>query len=212
MKTETIKKITTALLLGAVGSGLWSLAGEPAFRWCVDIFISIAQSLNDGYYDLMHVNVGKGLHEENGLFFKTIFNIVFSALVIFLPFMAHKLQKRTTEITHNKKREKEDIEKSLVSLKKRSRALFIFTVLYSIVAFPVIASRVITQGYNNKAVVFIERSIEILSPELSHEEIIRFRADYRAISDAESFYKVFDNLNSIAKKNKIALSEFDVAR
>ncbi|UXD87209.1 hypothetical protein [Thalassolituus hydrocarboniclasticus] len=212
MKTETIKNITTALLLGAVGSGIWSLAGEPAFKWCVDAFISIAQILNAGYYDLLHINIGKGLHEESGIFFRLLFSYVLASAVLVLPFLAHKTYKRAASIKDRKKKEEEDIDKSIFSVQKKSRLIFIFTIIYAVIAFPIMISRIITQEYNNEAVVFIERSIEILSPELTSSEIIRLRADYRAISNAESFYSVFDNMQKIASKKNIELPSFDVAR
>ena len=210
MKTETIKNITGAILLGVVGSGIWSLAGEPAFQWCVDLFISAAQKINDGYYDIMHHNIGKGLHEENAVFFRILFSAMLAAAVLILPFMAFKVHKRLSSI------ESEDSEKYSplfsISGKRRSKYFLIFTILYALVSFPFMVSRMITQQYNNDAVVFVERSIEILSPGLEHSNILQLRANYRSVSDASSFYNLYDEIVDYSEAKSIDIPSFDVAR
>ncbi len=213
MKTKSIKNILLAIFLGAVGSGLWSLAGESVLNWCVETFISIAQSANDGYFDYLHKDIGKAFHEESGEFLRTIYNCFLFIVIIALPFITYKLRKKALSFEGtNGPKQKIDLSKRISLLKKTTKMLFVFTIFYSVIACPFLFSSIIAENYNNTAIVFVERSIEILSPRLKNEEIIQLRADYRSISDAISFYQLFDRLNSIAESEEIILPKFSIAR
>jgi hypothetical protein len=73
-------------------------------------------------------------------------------------------------------------------------------------------SRIITQTYNNDAIVFVERSIDILSPSLTRQEILQLRASYRLVSDASSFYELHDEIIDYGKTKSLEIPSFDVAR
>ena len=211
VKTETIKNVAGVIILGAIGSGIWSLAGEPALQWCVDIFISSAQRINDGYYDQLHQNIGKGLHESNAVFFRVLFSATLAMAVLILPFMALKIHRRAINIESGKLGT-DGSELSISSEKRRAKYFFIFTTIYALVAFPFMVSRIITQTYNNDAIVFVERSIDILSPSLTRQEILQLRASYRLVSDASSFYELHDEIIDYGKTKSLEIPSFDVAR
>lgn len=212
MKTSSLKFITSALLLGALGSGLWSIVGEPALDWFVQTFISLANYLNEGYYDLLHENIGKGFHEDHDAFFRTVYYSIFIVLIISIPFFSYKVCQRAESLDSDKGKPKISINKRVGKIQKTVRYTFIFSIVYSLLALPFFVSRLIVIGYNNEAIVFTERSIEILSPKISQSEILALRASYRSVSDAEGFYQLYDVLENNYKKHGIELPEFKISR
>lgn len=216
LNLKSIKNVLTALLLGAIGSGLWSIVGDPLIRWFVELFITVSQYINNGYYDLLHRDIGKGFHEESGLHFRDIYSIFMLFFLVALPIVSFVLKRkmeRPDEETEESEKNHEDqarkeYRKSLSEVKK----LLISTVILFIVGFPLYVSKIISINYNYSAIVFIERSIEIVSPHLNNENILILRADYRTIATSKEFYKLYDDLNDIALKNNIKLPEFDIAK
>jgi hypothetical protein len=125
--------------------------------------------------------------------------------------MALKIHRRAINIESGKLGT-DGSELSISSEKRRAKYFFIFTTIYALVAFPFMVSRIITQTYNNDAIVFVERSIDILSPSLTRQEILQLRASYRLVSDASSFYELHDEIIDYGKTKSLEIPSFDVAR
>jgi len=62
------------------------------------------------------------------------------------------------------------------------------------------------------AVVWIERSIEILTPSVGEQERLRFRAMYRSIDSAKQFFELESSLRDAANKHNIQLPSFSSIR
>jgi predicted ATPase len=56
--------------------------------------------------------------------------------------------------------------------------------------------------------MFVERSIEILSPSLSEAERLNHRSRYRAIETAEDFALLYDDLQNDGRKQKMKMPAF----
>jgi hypothetical protein len=80
----------------------------------------------------------------------------------------------------------------------------LMTVLYTLMF--------LQDAYTRKACIFIERSIDIVSPCISPEKVLQLRASYRSISKAKEFYDLDTQLQTIAINNKIKLPKFTVIR
>ncbi|HEU0174972.1 MAG TPA: hypothetical protein VFV58_12000 [Blastocatellia bacterium] len=74
------------------------------------------------------------------------------------------------------------------------------------------ASAFVGELYTRDASVFIERSIEILSPTLPPEKILQLRAKYRSVDSAQKFYELHDELQTIAKEKNVTLPKFTVIK
>ena len=70
----------------------------------------------------------------------------------------------------------------------------------------------IKDRYNNNAVVFLERSIEILSPNYDTKITLELRAEYRSIENASDFYLLYDKIIALGNQKNIRLPNFEVAR
>lgn len=233
-----LKNVISVIFLGALGSGLWSLIGEPFLDWLLRTFITLANSVNIGYYDLLHADIGKGFHETYGLFFSTLFLMVALIVILLLPYFAYRGHKKISsldldriKIASSAKAQtdeekvtqlKEKIARAnekLAHLKKKGQMLttvskyvmYISPVL-SLISLPVYLSMIVTNIYNSQAIVFSERAIEIISPRIENAEILQLRAMYRSVEDANSFYAFYDEIERKFIEKKVTLPKFEVAR
>jgi hypothetical protein len=66
--------------------------------------------------------------------------------------------------------------------------------------------------YTRQAIVFVDRSIEILAPTIPPDKVLQLRARYRAVENAQMFYDLHDKLTTIAKEKNITLPQFSVIK
>ena len=71
---------------------------------------------------------------------------------------------------------------------------------------------VIGDLYQYRAILYIERSIEILSPAIPNEKYLELRAMYRSIDNKEKFIELDNKLQKLATELKIKLPEFKVVQ
>jgi len=81
-----------------------------------------------------------------------------------------------------------------------------------IVILTLIVVLVVGDVYTREASVFVERSIEILTPSIPPDKVLQLRSKYRAVDSAQKFYDLNDELLTIAKEKNVALPQFSVIR
>lgn len=204
MTRENVKYVLVTVLLGAIGSGLWNYAGEPLLKWISATYISAAQKLNSGYYDYLHSEIGKGTNSQVELLTATLSMAIF-ILLILLSTLIMRFQFLSTEAKTISSSERNSAIK-VIDL------LFYIGILAAIIFFFGIVSTVIKQTYRTDAVIFIERSLDIIAPKIDQQKNIAMRAQYRSIESANDFYVLHDELITLGKENSLKLPEFDVAR
>lgn len=62
-KVKLIIGILGTIILGAIGSGLWDLALEPALTWCGRTFFTIATLGLSQLRNEIYIDIAKGFHE-----------------------------------------------------------------------------------------------------------------------------------------------------
>ena len=65
-----------------------------------------------------------------------------------------------------------------------------------------------TVKYTNDAVVFIERSIDILAPAISGEKVLILKSNYRSIDNRNKFLSLINELEALEMKTNKMLPEF----
>jgi hypothetical protein len=66
--------------------------------------------------------------------------------------------------------------------------------------------------YTRQAIVFVDRSIEILAPTIPPDKFLQLRARYRAVDNAQKAYDLHDELTTITKEKNITLPQFSVIK
>ena len=212
---QLISVVLATIVLGAIGSGLWEVVLSPLFDWFSEIFLNTFASMFSGYLDHLYEPVSR----EPGFSLLAFPALLLVVMIITAPWFAiysiFRLANRIRgSIESPDRNEDEDLDEEAIL--KRVATLRRRTIIFLI---PLIAASSIAYGealfhttHSWKAKIFIERSIEIISPHISAAEILRLRAEFRSIDSAEKFYKLEDTLRSIAKKNEISLPEFESIR
>lgn len=193
MTYEKTKFVLSTIILGAIGSGVWSYIGDPSIKWVAENYISAAHYLNNGYYDYLHSKIGNGQSQEIAIQSMYKLNIIY-ILVIALIAISFSLSNF--------------IDNSKTSASILSKFFIIFA---SIMLLQTMATG-IKDRYNNNAVVFLERSIEILSPNYDTKITLELRAEYRSIENASDFYLLYDKIIALGNQKNIRLPNFEVAR
>lgn len=218
-RSRYIKVLTGALFavfLGAVGSGLWNLLLGPLVGWLSRASLSLTSSLFHGYVNVLYRNVSRNPSE--GLTILPFALIV--AVIIVLPWVAIVLLARElTRIEKLESAEQEAVDEPTTGARlqdpSRVRRRFVLlwvwvpmalltTVLYSETLFKTV--------YSTRAAMFIERSVEIVSPYIDEHERLELRAQFRGIESAADFYRLEDRLRSIPARHSIELPDFKSIR
>lgn len=213
MNLNTLKNILKILFLGALGSGVWSIAGQPIYDNASSLFISLAEKVYHGYYDLLHANIGKGYDESASVFIKGFIEMFVTGMTLTLPVISYLLYRKVSAIADGDISVSESKEKKTPEdRKKRVKRVLVFSCIYPLLFAPLFISNMITDVYRNSAVTFTEQSLEIIAPQVSNQEYIELRARYRSLKDAASFYSLHDSMLEIAEAADIELPEFKLAR
>jgi len=209
---RSLKYIFATIFLGAIGSGLWDLFLSELLYECASLSAHIFASIFSSYVEILHEDIGKGLNEKYSfflvvlLFSMIIISVIF--ILIFLTASYRYLKNYLLGSATNKHVAKVDKQTRLKRFKKRIIIYFLLymplIIIYSTMIFDIV--------YEHKAIVFIERSLEIVAPYITNNELLLLRSKYRSISSAKEFYELEDELRSISAKKYINLPEFSSIR
>jgi hypothetical protein len=207
--------VSATIFLGAVGSGLWERFLSRAYEWVSNAFLRAAVVIFHGYADVLHRNIGRGQKDDMVMlpYFILMFIIVAFPWVFIFRY-TRTLKRLRAGVTSPNPQNKANLDaKAIVETLNKQRKRFLrmgvpgailITVLYT--------SMFLEDTYTRKACIFVERSIDILAPYMSSEQLLQTRAQYRSVDNAQKFYDLDARLQSIATSNKVQLPPFTVIR
>lgn len=225
-KTSTAKQIAIVILLGAVGSGVWTLIGEPLIQILGSAAVRIIGWFSTTYLDSIYSEVGKGIYDKNASLLHSSFTGFFIAFWMIAPFEIHSRWKKLTHKissienklqavnngTGSPESNKEEApEQVLADAKRIAGKLRIFFLILTFLAPLPIAweiSSLYRSTYSSSAVIYLERSIEILAPHLSDADRLKLRASYRAIERRDQFIAFHEQLVNTAGAKSVDLPMF----
>jgi glucan phosphoethanolaminetransferase (alkaline phosphatase superfamily) len=170
-----------AIIIGAIGSGLWEFFCSDSVQHITRVSVKTISLIFNSYRDNLHSQIGTGCKESIGSLF--IVMIVVGTVCLLSIHIVIKAYKRS-----------------------KFRSIFIAPILLAIcLLYLHIFIRV---SYTHKAVVYVERSIEILAPYINKQERLRLHGLYRSVDNAEKFYELYNTINEKAKNKSIKLTTF----
>lgn len=213
-----------AIILGAVGSGVWEYILEPLLASSSKAILNIATLGIDSFKNDLYSEVAKGLHEKASYSLLSKFNLLL-ILAMFIFSLAtlkkvkkliarrsemmkkiHKLENNEIPDKKSLSEMKEDLQEINVGpLLKTSYFLLGMTALLFSAQY--IASK--RDLYVNDAIAHYQQSKNIIAPYISNVELLVFNSRFSQIEKPQNYYKIMDDLNGIAKNNKIQLPKFD---
>lgn len=225
-KDSAAKRVAVVVLLGAIGSGAWSLLGEPLIQVIGSGAVRLIAWFSTTYLETVYSEVGMGLHENSALTLQGLFTGAFVMFWVAIPIDTYgrwkRLSKRISLLKANIKAIKEgDISKvppeeetpeeviaDATRFTRQLRAFFGISVVVAPVAVTILLADAYRNSYLVSASVYLERSIEIVAPHLSGNEYLRLRASYRSITTREQFMRLHQQLVEDARINSVQLPAF----
>jgi len=221
-KFSTILKnsVLGIILLGALGSGTWERILEPFFA---NLFATAIGSIYQPYIDYLHSDIGKGVGGQPIPYFGVVLYL-FLIVILSAPIYLN-IKERGKVKTHSLIPTKDEEEFKETNHSFHTKYLFWTTL--SLIGMIFITALFVKGNYNERAVTFVERSIEIIAPKLlidqSNENpatesclisnnigrILCLRAKYRAIEDTCSYARLHKELLKLAKRYKLELPKFE---
>jgi hypothetical protein len=182
------------IFLGAIGSGLWERFLAPMGDWGFRQIITGSGRLSGAYLDHLYSEVGSGFHEHasNHLLLGATIGIVLFNVAGILFFLAVRKLRRSGELPNLP-----DV--------LGNRALVWAAVLMATINACTYGETVFSDGIRQEAVVWVERSLEIVRPGVPDATFLELRARYRGVRDYATFIELWREINRIADANKILI-------
>jgi hypothetical protein len=219
---RTVKKwvlgLAGTLLLGALGSGLWEIALRDPVIWSGTKLLGMVAFVWSGYLDTLYSYVGSAYTD-----YLTTLPFVLSVVVltcgpVFASWTLYG-QYRSVERQwkglrdHLDGKENDRSPPSPSEIERRGKQIrsLLFRLLFPITAIATAMALFlgIQSMYVRRVVNWLDRSIEIVAPQLAPVEILRLRSEFRSISDARTFFAFETKVKTIAASNHIALPIFE---
>lgn len=186
-----IGSILGAILLGALGSGLWERVIGPAFDAIYRVAIRLAGSIYSGYIDNLYRDA---LYDIPNFYQMKIAGLLFflsGGLVVYLFFPENGCNWLHTNL--------------LTAFKKGLEIGFYFgAMLFSGTGVSLMSRADYLQRIN----AYSMKSMEILRPYIGEEAYIRLRSDCFQVTSRDGFMSFNDTLKEYADKHQIQLPGF----
>ena len=194
--------IVATVFLGAVGSGLWERFLAPVADWAARRLVAGSGRLATVYLDHLYSEVGRGLHEHASMLpvavlavIAVVFNIGGMLAFITLRLSAGRL---------------DSLLDTLPSPRRLIGGRLLFWLLMAVATFNSLAYSEIwfAMSYQQRTVIWLERSFEIVRPHIAEARYFELRAMYRSVDDARGFFTLWQAMNTTASEHKVTLPEF----
>jgi hypothetical protein len=191
-------RLIGVIILGAIGSGVWQIIGDPLLSIITKTFIDAINFITNTYKDGIYIEAARGLHENPAtkLYILVFTFPPFFALVFILSKKSAKKDVVKLEVEAQSKHDDktEQLEFQIEALNKQikngERVIF-----FSVILLIMMSIHSATQtSYTNKVITYVENTLDRLAPYESHENIIMLRAEFREIYTAEDYYKLYNKL------------------
>ena len=214
---RAVSVISGTIFLGALGSGLWEKIFRPVSESFTNAILSLFAVLFHGYVDMLHRDIGKAYHDTMSL---VPYNVLLTFALLFPVatatygyLLTRRIQHEIAEGEEDEQEDDEDLRARLAQRVRRMRQIVLLgAVPLAIVNLVFYSATALQDLYTRKACNYVERSIDILAPELSPAEVLKLRAQYRSVGSAAAFYELDTHMRALARAKNITLPEFQPIR
>lgn len=187
--------IISAIILGAIGSGLWERCLSRLFDGSIKVIVSIMSVLSNTYKNGIYIEVAKGLHEYSSLFVHTM-------VLSFIPLMYLTMLWR-----HPYKDQKSSDSRTRTFVRSRKGYYLLSFLTFTVFVFFFFDLTRIT--YINSVVTTSRQSISILAPKISDIETKELWASFYSMKSSDDFSVFKGKLQKLADEKSVRLPYFD---
>ncbi len=200
---KIILGVIGAIVIGALGSGLWNAAMAPTLsvlsRGLLTLLSLVFRSISNRIY----TNVARGFHEEPSLTLLGGLTGVVLGVCVTMAFISFYLMRARRE-GEGKSGEGQGYDRA----KKVRRARIMSLVAMCLATF--MATQMIILGYTNRAITHFRQSFTICKPFIDDQDEDRLLAQFAMVTSKQDYVSILEELRETAKENGQELPEFSV--
>lgn len=212
MKRKRLKIGLTILgivILGAVGSGVWEIAGNPLLRFFSNVAVYIVTFGKEILLDSIYEDIGRGYSEvySIGVFF---FLAIIIACLSLIGFIFIRLIFKDLVARFEGEPERERLTKQKVKrMKRRFQYMWYIGALFTLLFIILTTTKFLVALYKNGARSHIYQSVTICSPYISEKEEKELLSKFALIKSRNDYINLNNQLKNIAEQNGVELPELE---
>lgn len=217
--TKILGGAALAVVLGAIGSGVWENVFSPATTWLGRTMLTLitlgVKSASDGIYQ----EVAQGYSERYSVLTYAFINTI--VMMIPAATLAYDYGKRRGSASKQMRQLRSlegsgdtvGLEQARTDLLNRLSAMerLIRLLLWVAVGLGVVlGAQSMTMTYANKAITHFNQSLTIAAPFINATEERVIRSDFARVSSREDYVRVINGLEARVKERGVQLPEFTI--
>jgi len=194
-----ISGLIGVIILGALGSGLWSIIAPGAGtigRWLLTVITLGINTVRDSTYEEAAI----GHHELASL------HVLFFVAAFFLAFPMTMLITTVTIVYLRTRTSSSSIQVALSNPRFRHRILFANCAI-AVLAGTSIFVQFLLVNQQNLIASFFQQRLTILRPYISEKDIASFESQFASMDSKLDYQIIMDDLAAIATKSQIDVPE-----
>ena len=200
---NVLSAIIAAIVLGAIGSGVWESLLRPAVSFFSNFFLNIATLGISSYRDQLYQEIATGFHERAAILAFVFLLSAATAVSIFLSVIYFFIVR--TEAT-NKSEDSNTISRRI--FKKKPIATIM--VLLSIVSTSFMTVFSFQINYMVRASSYVVQMETIIAPYIPEQKRLILQSQAAQVASKDDFVKVLSEMQLIAKQNGAVIPEFSI--
>jgi len=204
-RPKKLRSLLGLLIIGAIGSGLWDVLFKKIFFKIGELFINMVSYFNRSYVDHIYKSVGKGSNLEFYPSLVVILMGIFFPLVVILRMSRYFRREQSNNPANAPFSGK--LDNYLFKTKRRA---FVFMLVLTIPLSFIYTDILIKEFSTVKAYKYIDRSLEIVRPNMADSSFFALRSKFRQIDNKQKLQETLDLIKSIANSHNIDLPSYNL--
>lgn len=217
IKDNWIIGILSALIIGALGSGLWDVAFKPIFKKLGEALFFVLTFGIKKARDSIYKEAAKGNREQGGIYVARHLSALLSGFliatcIVFLQ-VSNKFERHDFEENECRSSsvmsEAHECRKELHEEKlEELDDILSFYVPIAVFMAVILMYSSLWMGFVNRVITDFNQYLAICKPCMSHEDVLNIERDFALMDKKEDLEVILEKLNKIAKSNDLRLPRY----
>jgi len=193
-----------ALVIGALGSGLWDVLFKPIFVWIGSILLNVATLGIQSLIDEIYMEVARGSYERASDAVHQTIVVIFGCAMIGVPLIA-LLVVRAADGD-----EQDDWSALQEDRRRKLRTVVLAALIVESLGAGILLVGVARLSYIIRASNYLEQCERVVAPALTPDQRVLIASRVAQIQSKQDFIKIVEELRRTARTNNLILPEFSI--
>ena len=214
ISVKRLLALAGAILLGALGSGLWESLLAPFFIFLRNTVLNLASLGIQRLKDVTYSRIAEGISESTAIEIYSIITALTVSFFFFNIYASWRLKRRLVKLASEEASEAGDEENySREKLKKiitKVSLLNYVSILVGVVYGSFFCVSLAERAYANAAVVYFNQLLATDAPKLDPLEQSILKSQFAQIRTKSDYEKLVTKLKDVAVKSGFKVRDFDI--